>query len=972
MKYKIKSSLLPAEKSYITGKPIEQPVQEMLVMYDRGEDLTDSSFIRMGEWKRHIYCYNKGNTIESAYERQQAIIDLYESIKENGYNGSAICVWFDEEGRVHLYDGFHRIAIMNYLGMDELVNVSTDWKGIDSAVGKDFPLEEVLLKEAPQGKWTYQPVDDPRLKNWKVDRFDAEKRLDYILSKIKGRRVLDIGCSEGYYARELAKRGYDVTAVDRSAGLIAAARYLTTLAGLHVDYQVASDWSSSLDGRYDTILFLAIIHNDMKVIGVEDGIKKLELLRNKANVIFMEVPNNSNERGWGKDPYPKYDFHNPESIKAIEASMDMKAVDKLNGRRVIYMLENGKEPDPVSAWLTPYRKHYQPLFQTLEEVPCRNIMEVGVFDGVSAVAMIKQAAKLVPEEEIQFYGFDLFEEMTPEVRNEEFSFRGKLPPKMADVQKMLETKTKAQITLIKGNTRKTLKQNVKTLPEMDFIYIDGGHTIETTRNDWQYSSKLMHKDTVVYFDDYCDEMDFIGSAFIKDELAKHYQSQVMPEVDYYPRKFGRFKAQLLKVEKRGVREPRAYDMRKGPSGSLGPGPCPQGDTTKHFRFHLLGLPHAITRKEETLCAFTQLVYRLSKMLTGLGHEVYHYGTEGSELDCTEHIDVLTQAVQKEAYGDWNSKNQLWIHNGSDLAYRTFRKNAIEEIRKRAQQRDMILISNGSWLAEVGNAFPSLQAIEPIVGYIGYYSKYKVFASYAWMHHLMGRMSVSKAISAKTKTENFATGAWYDAVIPHFFDPDEFTFQEKKDDYYLFLGRLITRKGPHIAADLTKRLGAKLVVAGQPLHAEEPMRTQSLKDLGLVQPHIEYVGTVGLEERNKLLANARAVIIPSLYFEPFGLVVVEALLCGTPVITTDWGSFPEIVQQGDVGYRCRTMDDFLWAARNIDKIDSKRCREYAVANYSMDRVSKMYQEYFTKVQDLYGDGWYAEHPERKDLDWLRRY
>jgi len=947
MKYQIRSSLLPADKSYITGKPIEKPVQEMLAMYDRGEDLTDSPFIKATQWKHHAYCFDKGNTIESAYERQQQIIDLYESLK-SGYNGSTIYIWFDEEGFIHLGDGFHRVAILHYLNQDILLNCETNWKDrYDGKFHKDFPLEEVLLKEAPQGKWTYQPVEDSRLKGWKVDRYDAAQRLEYILKNLNGKRVLDIGCSEGYYSRELSKRGYEVTAIDRSKGLIAAARYLTVLQNLKVDYHLVKDWSESLNGVvYDTILFLAVIHNDMKTIGIEKGLEKLQLLRDKANLIFMEVPNNQNERGWGKDPYPKYDFHTPESIKEIEQNTDMKVANRFNGRRVIYMLEK----TPSETWLTDYRKHYRPLFRTLSEKQCRNIMEIGVFDGASAVAMIKEAAKKVPEEEIRFYGFDLFEEMTPQLRDEEWSFQTNKVPTIEEVRQRLESATRARITLFKGNSRKTLPQYIDSLPKMDLIYIDGGHTIETTRSDWQYSSKLMKDDTVVYFDDYCDEMPFIGSYFIKNELTNDYQCQVMPETDLYPRKFGRLKAQLLKVEKRPKQVPISTPK------------------TDHFRFHLLGLPHAITRKEETMCAFTQLVYRLSTMLTNLGHEVYHYGTEGSELQCTEHIDVLTQAVQKEAYGDWDSRKQLWIHNGQDLAYRTFRKNAIEEIKKRAEPKDMLLISNGSWMAEISNAFPSMQAIEPIVGYIGYYSKYKVFPSYAWMHHMAGRRCEARALSAKTKAENFASGNWYDAVIPHFFDPDDFTFQEKKGDHYVYIGRLIKRKGIHIVADITKRLGAKLIVAGQPLYPDDK---QCLKDLGLLQPHVEYIGTVDLKSRNELLRNARAVITPSLYFEPFGLVVVEALLCGTPVITTDWGSFPEIVLQGEVGYRCHTMDDFLWAARNIDKISPKRCREYAVANYSMDVIAPKYQEYFMKVQDLHGKGWYAEH-ERKDLDWLRRY
>jgi len=939
--------LLNAEKSYITGKPIEKPVQETLAMYDRGEDLTNSPFIRADQWRHHVYCVKNKNTLESAYERQKQIIDLYESIKKNGYNGSLCYVWWDDEGFIHLGDGFHRIAILHYLNQDVLINCETNWRDMyDGQFHTDFPLVDVLLKEAPQGKWTYQPVEDKRLEGWKVDRYDAGKRLEYILPRIKGKRILDIGCSEGYYARELAKRGYEVTAVDRSKGLIAAARYLTVLQGLSVDYRVVKDWSE-VGGKYDTILFLAVIHNDMKVIGIEKGIEKLGLLKDRADVIFMEVPNNHNERGWGKDPYPKYDFHKPESIKQIESHTGMKVADRFNGRRVIYMLEN----DPVKAWLTDYRKHYQPLFRTLSDKQCRNIMEIGVFDGTSAVAMIKEAAKKVPEWEINFYGFDLFEEMTPQLRDEEWSFQTNKVPKLADVRAFLQEKTRARVHLYKGNTRQTLKTNMSALPKMDLIYIDGGHTIETTRNDWQYSSKLMKDDTIVYFDDYCDEMPFIGSKFIKGELSDDYQYEVMPETDTYPRKFGRLKSQLLKVEKK----PKTLPVTFTP--------------TDHFRFHLLGLPHAITRKEETMCAFTQLVFRLSKMLTDLGHEVYHYGTEGSDLTCTEHIDVLTQATQRECYGDWTSQNQLWIHNGSDLAYRTFRKNAIEEIRKRAQPKDMILISNGAWLREVSDAFPNIQAIEPIVGYIGYFSKYKVFPSYAWMHHMAGRMCEKRAVKAKTKSENFANGAWYDAVIPHFYDPNEFTYQEKKDDYYLYIGRLIRRKGPHIAADMTKRLGAKLVVSGQPLQPNDP---KSLAHVGLLQPHVEYLGVVDKEERGKLMANARAVIIPSLYFEPFGLVVGEALLSGTPVITTDWGAFPEIVPQGEVGYRCHTMDDFLWAARNIDKIDPKRCREYAIANFSMDVVAKKYQEYFTKVHDLHNGGWYREHPERTELDWLKRY
>jgi glycosyltransferase involved in cell wall biosynthesis len=219
-------------------------------------------------------------------------------------------------------------------------------------------------------------------------------------------------------------------------------------------------------------------------------------------------------------------------------------------------------------------------------------------------------------------------------------------------------------------------------------------------------------------------------------------------------------------------------------------------------------------------------------------------------------------------------------------------------------------------------------------------------------------------------ENFITGQWYDAVIPHFFDPDDYTFETKKDDYFIYFGRLIQRKGIHIAADICKRIGAKLLIAGQPMWPDDIEK--SLKHVGCLYPHVEYLGVLTEKELDKYVSKARASFVPSLYMEPFGLVVVESLLSGTPVITTDWGSFPEIVKQGEVGYRCRTADDFIWACHNVDKLDPKECRDYAIRNYSMRRIGLCYEEYFTKISDLSNGGWYAQHPERTNLDWLRRY
>lgn len=362
-----------------------------------------------------------------------------------------------------------------------------------------------------------------------------------------------------------------------------------------------------------------------------------------------------------------------------------------------------------------------------------------------------------------------------------------------------------------------------------------------------------------------------------------------------------------------------------------------------FRFHVISVPHTQTVKTYSNCAFTENVRKFCIILKKLGHHVTLYASEDNEAPCDEFVSCISKKEQRDTCGVDGPETILRAEYGHTEAHWVlFNRRVMEEIGKRVQERDFLALSMGDLHDPITQAFPQTIAIEYAVGYTGISQHTKrAFASSAWMH----------AVYGKNYGAHGTRGRFYDRVIPHYLDLDDFIYSKEKDDYFLFVGRLNEDKGVNIAADVSKVLGKQLVVAG----------------LGPNVPEgADYRGLIGVAERARLMSRAKALFVPSLYLEPFGMVAIEGLACGTPLITTDWGGLHEINIHGVTGYRCNTLQDFVTAAREIDsgEISAAECRA-AGERYSIDSVMPHYEKWFLDLYKLWGEGWNTLHDENKE-------
>jgi glycosyltransferase involved in cell wall biosynthesis len=190
-----------------------------------------------------------------------------------------------------------------------------------------------------------------------------------------------------------------------------------------------------------------------------------------------------------------------------------------------------------------------------------------------------------------------------------------------------------------------------------------------------------------------------------------------------------------------------------------------------------------------------------------------------------------------------------------------------------------------------------------------------------------------------------------AVIHHGLDIDEYSLGPGDGGYLLFLGRMTPDKGPRRAAEVARAAGVPLLLAAK---MREPLEIDYFNDQvrPLLSDTVTYVGELDHADKATLLAGARALLNPIRWPEPFGLVMIEALASGTPVITFPEGAAAEIIADGVTGIHCADEAEMVTAVGNIGDLDRTACRAAFEAHFSSDRMVAEHLELFTRVRSAH--------------------
>lgn len=324
----------------------------------------------------------------------------------------------------------------------------------------------------------------------------------------------------------------------------------------------------------------------------------------------------------------------------------------------------------------------------------------------------------------------------------------------------------------------------------------------------------------------------------------------------------------------------------------------------------------------------RVVFDLACGLTELGHKVVLFAPRMSQVPPNGFLVETNEPILK--YGtDWGKVDWFEMEK---KAYKVYKDKL----------KDFDLAHSHTWfgfeyLAKIDN--PNLKVCHTHHGGLNWKSKPPGIDK-------LNLVAISDWMAKTYEGQGFTSRRCYNGI-----NLDAYPFKKQKGERLIYVGRFTSFKGTHIAIEVAKKLGMGLDLVGGAY--EEPYFSQKIKpycDDKQIVLHPEASHDVKV----KLLQDAKALLFPSQMSEPFGLVAVEAMASGTPVVALRDGAIPEVVEDGVTGYICGSIDEMIEAVKKIDRIKPEACRERTVKYFGRKTMASNYLKLYDEV--LQGSEW----------------
>jgi glycosyltransferase involved in cell wall biosynthesis len=380
--------------------------------------------------------------------------------------------------------------------------------------------------------------------------------------------------------------------------------------------------------------------------------------------------------------------------------------------------------------------------------------------------------------------------------------------------------------------------------------------------------------------------------------------------------------------------------------------------------HLIAPFYSTLTSEWLHDGFTEEAFLFSRMMQARGYLIVEYAVEGSESDAQTKVAVMSYADHKRFFPAMGPKDTRPKATVGDQGWTSFNFNLHGELAAHVHPGDIVCHVFGDAHRGLLTSLPSAHHVEIGVGYTsGWFGAWRIFHSDAWRHYHLGQESIRSHVPDK------ATHKVYSWVIPCIHDTEMFEPGHGSSDTVVYFGRMDSDKGMNTIVEIIREHARmvheglvnplKFAFAGrgnfdevidrQVRRAPNPLH----KEIGVTISHVPYLS---IPDRSRFLGNALCALAPTDYVEPFGSCAVQAMICGTPVLASDFGGYTETVLDGTDGYRCKTLGDWLAGIEACRGLYRPEIAGRAVARFSLESCGRKFDVAFQQIADLGGAGW----------------